>query len=71
MTRRRGPITVMEPQHAEYQKGFSDGVKYAGYCNDQSDAIWHQKVVFDNLWASRPDYVAGYCDAFAKAGFNK
>lgn len=50
----------------EYQDGLDAGQATAEKCNDWSDVRWYQQVVFDNLWETRPRYVAGYVDGFSR-----
>ncbi|MGD9622287.1 MAG: hypothetical protein AB7G47_19860 [Mycolicibacterium sp.] len=58
------PRRLLADSEADYLDGLAAGRKDAGRCNDTSDVRWYQQVVFDNLWHTRPHYVAGYTAGF-------
>lgn len=51
---------------SDYLNGLAAAEIDAAKCNTADDATWYQKVTFDNLWDSRPQYVAGYADGFGQ-----
>ena len=57
---------LMTTGERDYQDGIDAGECDAAKCNDWSDVRWYQRVTMDSLWTTRPRYVAGYVDGFAR-----
>lgn len=55
-------------RNREYMGGYASASKDLDNCVTDDDAKWYQKVVWDNLFESRPHFVAGYVDRFCRDG---
>ena len=66
MSNTRYEIRLMTVAETDYLTGLAAGRKDASTCVSVEDVLWFQRVTFDNLWTTRPRYVTGYVDGFAR-----